>query len=78
MNHPNLQSFMKSNEKFDICFMESFNADAFVVSFAGFSQKLENCQTHYLTLISLAAGHRRACRMHIDNIRNIRLCNMER
>lgn len=33
MQHPEVQNFMKSNKKFDICVMEAFNADAFVVSF---------------------------------------------
>lgn len=31
MSHPNVQELMNSEEKFDICIIEVFNADAFSV-----------------------------------------------
>lgn len=31
LQHPNVQKLLKSKEKFDICVIENFNADAFVV-----------------------------------------------
>lgn len=32
MVHPEVQNLLKSNEKFDVCIIEIFNADAFLVS----------------------------------------------
>jgi hypothetical protein len=32
MEHPEVQKFMKSGEKFDVCFLEVFHANALAVS----------------------------------------------
>lgn len=32
LQHPNVQKLLKSDEKFDVCVIEIFNADAFLVS----------------------------------------------
>ena len=32
MNYPRVKSFLQSDESFDVCIIEIFNADAFVVS----------------------------------------------
>lgn len=31
MKHPNVLKFMKSDQHFDVCIIENFNADAFLV-----------------------------------------------
>lgn len=32
LNYPEVIKFMKTNPKFDVCVIENFNADAFLVS----------------------------------------------
>lgn len=31
MQHPNVQKLLNSKDKFDVCVLETFNADAFMV-----------------------------------------------
>ena len=41
LSHPEVKTLMDSGEKFDVCIIEMFNADAFLVSSTSFFKILE-------------------------------------
>lgn len=51
MNHPEMEKFLRSKQKFDVCVIENFNADAFLV------RRLNPIDFFFLLLVDLKKGH---------------------
>lgn len=51
LNQKNLKSFLESNEKFDVCIVETFNIDATLVRGKDYNMCNKKCKTGFLQSI---------------------------